>query len=518
MPVIMKPFSLLSRSSSFNLVAPCEAFLGPICTSLCKVQLCKNPNRVLMKKLLFPQSLVLTGDNSIWKATPVAFCYAEGVSEDLTKNQLSKKSQNGDLPDTEELELLNKPSPMPVNGSSDTKLGREPKQPDRDEALEPFLKFFKSKDLEEELAEKDGAGCENESEKVVLEYYEPKPGDFVLGVVVSGNENKLDVNVGADLLGTMLTKEVLPLYDKEMNHLLCDLDKNAEDFMANGKMGIVRNEDALSGQPTSGRPVVEAGTVLFAEVLGRTLSGRPLLSTRRFFRRIAWHRVRQIKQLGEPIKVRITEWNTGGLLTRIEGLRAFLPKVELVDRVNSFTDLKDKVGHWIYVQISRINEENNDLILSEREAWEKLYLREGTLLEGTVRKIFPYGAQVKIGETNRSGLLHVSNISRGKFDSVSDVLAVGEKVKVLVVRSLFPDKISLSIADLESEPGLLILDKQKVFAEAEDMARKYRRKLPSISAAQRSESPSSNLFEDEASLYANWKWFKFQRENEPDSL
>ena len=42
-----------------------------------------------------------------------------------------------------------------------------------------------------------------------------------------------------------------------------------------------------------------------------------------------------------------------------------------------------------------------------------------------------------------SGLLHVSNITDGKINSVSDLLAVGEKVKVLVVRSLFPGKISL---------------------------------------------------------------------------
>lgn len=80
----------------------------------------------------------------------------------------------------------------------------------------------------------------------------------------------------------------------------------------------------------------------------------------------------QIKQINEPIEVRITEWNTGGLLTRIEvctlqvsnfqygaylrmslikcsklvlqGLRAFLPKAELLKRVNSFTELKENVS------------------------------------------------------------------------------------------------------------------------------------------------------------------------------
>lgn len=42
-----------------------------------------------------------------------------------------------------------------------------------------------------------------------------------------------------------------------------------------------------------------------------------------------------------------------------------------------------------------------------------------------------------------SGLLHVSNITRSRVTSVSDLLAVGENVKVLVVKSMFPDKISL---------------------------------------------------------------------------
>nr|KYP51077.1 30S ribosomal protein S1 isogeny A [Cajanus cajan] len=310
----------------------------------------------------------------------------------------------------------------------------------------------------------------------------------------------------------MLTKEVLPLYGKEMENLLCDVDNDAESFMAQGKMGIVKNEEAISGVAVPGRPVVEIGTILFAEVLGRTLSGRPLLSTRRLFRRIAWHRVRQIKQLNEPIEVRITEWNTGGLLTRIEGLRAFLPKAELLRRANSFTELKENVGRRIYVQITQIDETKNNLILSEKEAWEKRYLREGTLLDGTVKKILPYGAQIKLGKTNRSGLLHVSNISRAEIASVSDILSVDENVKVLVVKSMFPDKISLSIADLESEPGLFLSNKERVFLEADMMAKKYKQKLPPAVITQRLEPlPTSALPFENESLYANWKWFKFEK-------
>lgn len=455
------------------------------------------------------------------------FCSQKDVFDDLSSAQFPENVENEGLEGNEELELLNKPNLVPISNGVASEVDKRFEKPDEEEALAPFLKFFKPRDSAEEVEEEGSeVGVSRESidvddkveeDKVSVEYYEPKPGDFVIGVVVSGNENKLDVNVAADLLGTMLTKEVLPLYDKEMDFLLCDLKKDAEEFMVRGKMGIVKDDDAIavSGGSGPGRPVVETGTVLFAEVLGRTLSGRPLLSTRRLFRKMAWHRVRQIKQLHEPIEVKFTEWNTGGLLTRIEGLRAFLPKAELLSRVNNFTELKEKVGRRMYVQITRINEDTNDLILSEREAWATLNLREGTLLEGTVKKIYPYGAQIRIGDSNRSGLLHISNMSRTRVTSVSDLLNEGERVEVLVVKSMFPDKISLSIADLESEPGLFVSDKERVFSEAEEMAKKYRQKLPAVPVSPKSESlPADTLpFDSEASMCANWKWFRFEQDS-----
>uniref|UniRef100_A0A1D1YZI5 30S ribosomal protein S1, chloroplastic n=1 Tax=Anthurium amnicola TaxID=1678845 RepID=A0A1D1YZI5_9ARAE len=405
-------------------------------------------------------------------------------------------SPDGGFPESHvkeaELELLGKPSPTPVPSEEEEEVSVAPKPVEMEAALAPFLKFSRARDASEEARVEGEAVAVREPsdgeekrerellEKVAVEYYEPRPGDFVVGVVVSGNEQKLDVNVGAAMLGTMLTKEVLPLYGGELAHALCDLGENAEEFMVPGKIGIAKDEEALSWEPAPGRPVVEVGSVLFAEVFGRSLSGRPLLSTRRMFRRVAWHRARQIKQLNKPIKVRITEWNTGGLLTRIEGLRAFLPKAELMNRVNSFTELKKNVGCHIFVCISRIDEDNNDLIISEREAWDILHLQEGTLLEGTVRKIFPFGAQVRIGETNRS------------------------------------------IADLESEPGLFLSNKEKVLAEAEQMAKRYKLKLSSIPAHAHAHAHSrikslmidALPFDDEAILYSNWKWFNFEHDEQ----
>ncbi|KAH0888673.1 hypothetical protein HID58_051102 [Brassica napus] len=116
------------------------------------------------------------------------------------------------------------------------------------------------------------------------------------GPVVSGNENKLDVSIVAD----RLTTEKLSLYDKEFDYLLCDLKYDAEESLVHGKVGIVKDDDEdvveVVEFARQGMPVVEEiGTMIFAE----------------------------IKQLNEPIDVKITEWNIGGLFTRLEGLRGF---------------------------------------------------------------------------------------------------------------------------------------------------------------------------------------------------
>ncbi|OIW01426.1 hypothetical protein TanjilG_25722 [Lupinus angustifolius] len=496
----------------------CSCNCKSLCFPNCTLPLNRIPvfNNTFKNKLNRKQnSFTFTNKDAILSGAHVAFCSRNDKFNGFSSTQLSQQIIEDRIHEHEAFELLNKPSLVPIEnglmeGASEM------------EDLAPFEKNLTGSNRSLEEVKINGRVLEvseerdksEEAKRVKVEYYEPKPGDFVVGVVVSGNEDKLNVNVGAELLGTMLTKEVLPLDSKEMEYLLCDMNKAEENFKVRGRMEILKNDDATSGAPVVGSTVVDIRTILFAEVIGRTLAGRPLLSSRRLFRRIAWQRLRQIKQLNEPIEVRITGWNTGGLLTRIEGLRAFLPKTELMKRVNSFTELKENVGRCMHVQISQVDEAKRNLIISEREAWERLYLQEGTLLEGTVKKILPYGAQIRIGETNRSGLLHVSNISRAGITSISDVLFVDEKVKVLVVKSMLPDKISLSIADLESEPGLFLSNKEKVFLEADIKAKEYKEKLPPAYMTQQSESEplltSDIPFENEA-LYANWKWFKFEK-------
>lgn len=123
-------------------------------------------------------------------------------------------------------------------------------------------------------------------------HYDPKSGDYAVGIVVSGTEARLDVAVGADRLATLLTKELLPLCRAELP------SGGAKPAPPRpGSVGVLEVspvDEETQNQKCGARTLVPPGTVVFAEVLGRTLSGRPLLSARRLFRRLSWHRARQV--------------------------------------------------------------------------------------------------------------------------------------------------------------------------------------------------------------------------------
>lgn len=371
-------------------------------------------------------------------------------------------------------------------------------------------------------------GPYDKEEKEELEYYNPKVGDVVIGVVVSGNVNRLDINIGSAVLARMHLNEVLPNNQSHMDRIMCELptdsstgansaavatDDNGCSLFGQGMMGILKEKRAMAdGWTRTGGSFIEEGTILYAQVLGRTLSGEPLLSSRRFARRVAWQRVRQIKEENEPIVIYISEWNTGGLISRIEGLRVFLPKGEMVNiPFDNFAALKENVGKQMSVLIIAANEASGDLIVSERLAWKRRNLYEGNLLQGTIVKLFSYGAEVKVDGTSVSGLLHISNISCAQVSSIGNLFSKGEKVKVMVVCSNFQNKATFSTADLESEEGLILINKEKVFEEAEQIAAAYRSKLGS-SCMQAREISADDLDKcDESDVsYANWDWFKFE--------
>ena len=157
----------------------------------------------------------------------------------------------------------------------------------------------------------------------------------------------------------------------------------------------------------------------------------------------------------------------GGLSVDI-GVRAFLPASR--SGAKDAAELEKLVGQEISCKIIQLDVAEEDAVVDRRVVLEeeekqvraKLLseLKEGAVIQGTVRTLAEYGAFVDIGGVD--GLLHVADISWGRVNKPSDVLKVGDSVRVQVLK-VDPAKrrISLGMKQLEPDPWTKAGEKYK---------------------------------------------------------
>ncbi|HEX4131702.1 MAG TPA: S1 RNA-binding domain-containing protein [Pirellulales bacterium] len=162
---------------------------------------------------------------------------------------------------------------------------------------------------------------------------------------------------------------------------------------------------------------------------------------------------------GMLVEARVTGHNKGGLECEVNQLRGFIPASQIapyrVEDLAQFTGEK-----WTCV-VAEVDADRRKLVLSRRAVLEReqaatreqlrAQLAEGQIREGVVRSIQDFGAFVDLGGID--GLLHVSQLSWQRVKHPSDVVSVGQTVRVLV-RRIDPasGKISLAMRDLTESP------------------------------------------------------------------
>ncbi len=100
----------------------------------------------------------------------------------------------------------------------------------------------------------------------------------------------------------------------------------------------------------------------------------------------------------------------------------------------------------------------------------------GDVVVGVVQSVRPYGAFVDIG--GAIGLLHISQITHERLTTVDQVLAEGDKLKVMILsQDADRGRVTLSTKKLEPEPGDMLRDPQKVFENADKMAEMFRQRV-----------------------------------------
>ena len=162
---------------------------------------------------------------------------------------------------------------------------------------------------------------------------------------------------------------------------------------------------------------------------------------------------------GMVVEAVVTGHNKGGLECEVSSLRGFIPASQVSQyRVDN---LEECLGQRLVCVITECNPERRNLVLSRRavmereaaEAKEKLMaeLAPGQIREGTVRNLRDFGAFVDLGGVD--GLLHVSQLGWARVRHPSELLEVGQAVKVKILK-IDPDtgRISLGMRDLFENP------------------------------------------------------------------
>lgn len=243
--------------------------------------------------------------------------------------------------------------------------------------------------------------------------------------------------------GDILTGTVVSVDDKE---IIVDLKYYAE--------GIIPVEDYSREPGFNVKEEVHPGDEVSATVVRKDDgNGNILLSKVEATDVLAWDKLKELKASGEVLDVVVKGVVNGGAVAYVEGVRGFIPASKLA--LNYVEDTNEYLNRHIQVQVIDVNKEDKKLILSAKEILKEKAEEErknkisniqpGFVTEGIVESLQPYGAFVDLGN-GVSGLVHISQICEKRIRKPSEVLAVGDKVKVKVT-AVKDGKLSLSIKE-----------------------------------------------------------------------
>jgi small subunit ribosomal protein S1 len=224
--------------------------------------------------------------------------------------------------------------------------------------------------------------------------------------------------------------------------------------------GIIKVEDLSEDPNFSVLDDVRIGDEIEATVTKMDDGhGNILLSKKEANAVLAWDVLKQLKEDKAEVPVKVTQTVKGGAVAYVEGIRGFIPASQL--DVSYVEDIDSFQGKKLTVRVTEVNQEKNKLILSAKEVLrEKLQeehdhkvamLVPGTITEGVVESLQTFGAFVDIGD-GLSGLVHISQIVDYRIKKPSEVLKVGDKVRVKILNTN-DGKISLSIKAAAEEEG-----------------------------------------------------------------
>ncbi|HEY6291586.1 MAG TPA: 30S ribosomal protein S1 [Terriglobia bacterium] len=173
----------------------------------------------------------------------------------------------------------------------------------------------------------------------------------------------------------------------------------------------------------------------------------------------AWEDLERASHENTNVKGRVLERTKGGLTVSVAGVRAFLPASQA--SIRPLRNPDSLIGQEIECRVIKLNQARNNVVVSRKAALEEEATRrkaelaerlaEGAEVTGQVKNLTSYGAFVDLG--GMDGLLHVTDLAWGRVGHPSEVLAVGQEVRVKILKyDPQKERISLGLKQLLPDP------------------------------------------------------------------
>jgi small subunit ribosomal protein S1 len=295
-----------------------------------------------------------------------------------------------------------------------------------------------AKDATSDVSNGDDSSMQHLLHEFESEMRTPRTGEVIDGIVVSVDRDGILVDIGRKSEGLIPAHEATSLFQE-------------------GEAPEVGEQ------------------VLVYVVYPENQDGHVVLSLNRARSERGWRTVQNLADDGSIFEAAVVDFNRGGLIVSIDGVRGFVPMSQIVSLrhdVEGSTSIEDRlqsmIGQRLWLKIIEFNRRRNRLILSERiAAQERRLVRKdellGELSEGEVRRgrvssICEFGAFVDVGGAD--GLVHLSELSWSPVQNPEEVVKVGDEVDVVVLNvNRERKKIALSIRRTQPEPWALIGDR-----------------------------------------------------------
>ncbi|MDD3050100.1 MAG: 30S ribosomal protein S1 [Candidatus Cloacimonetes bacterium] len=221
-----------------------------------------------------------------------------------------------------------------------------------------------------------------------------------------------------------------------------------------------KSEGAIPLEEFSDTSVFERGTKIQVYINAiEDGEGKLKLSKKKADFYLNLQKLKKIAEDNEPVKGILRKRVKGGMIAEILGLEAFLPGSQI--SLKPIPNLDQFIGKEFSFKIINLDEERRNIIVSRKKVLEEELEKKrfelhdkisvGAELDGTVKNITDYGAFIDLGGID--GLLHITDMSWGRIKHPSEMLNIGDKLKVKVIG--FDEdnsKVSLGLKQLVPEP------------------------------------------------------------------